>query len=177
MYFCWFFKVRNSKCNIAKNLKIETSTLIDYSNNLFSDIFRMEKSMDITNWLKEITTKIILDLEQVDDNLNPLIRRVLNYIDLNYSKDISLKTLSSLFNVNAAYLGQLFKNEIGEMFSLYLNNVRIEKAKEMLINTKLNAKEISIQVGYSNENYFYNIFKKLTGKYPTEFKRDLAHPQ
>lgn len=150
--------------------------MANYSDTLFSTIFRVEKSKDIADWLKEITTKIILDLEQTDEKLNPLIGRVLNYIEANYSKDMSLKTLSSLFNVNAAYLGQLFKNETGEMFSHYLNKVRIEKAKEMLVNTKLNAKEISLKVGYSNENYFYNMFRKQTGKYPTEYKRDFINP-
>lgn len=163
-------------CNIARDLKIDTNTLINYSDNLFSSIFIMDKSMDISNWLKELATKIILDLKQVDENLNPLVRRVLNYIDLNYFKDISLKTLSSLFSVNSAYLGQLFKNDVGEMFSLYLNKVRIEKAKELLNKTDLNAKEVSIKVGYSNENHFYNTFRKLTGKYPTEYKRSLVHP-
>lgn len=159
-------------CSVAKYSKLDTETL-DYSSNLFSTIFQIDNIADIFNWLKEIAKNIIWDIEKVHKNINPLIRRILDYIDTNYYRDISLKTLSSQFNVNSAYLGQLFKNEVGEMFSLYLNKVRIEKAKDLLNKSRFTAKEISLKVGYSNENYFYNIFKKMTGKYPTEYKRDL----
>ena len=92
------------------------------------------------------------------------------FFQANYNKDISIKTLSAGFNINAAYLGQLFKNETGEMLTNYLNNLRIEKAKEMLQNTTLKAYEISEMVGYSNTNYFYRIFKKITGVSPTDYR-------
>ncbi|WP_373426062.1 helix-turn-helix domain-containing protein [Paenibacillus radicibacter] len=51
----------------------------------------------------------------------------------------------------------------------YLNEYRIEKAKELLRGSQLSAKEVAIQVGYVNTDYFYKIFKKTTGIYPSEF--------
>lgn len=86
-------------------------------------------------------------------------------------KEISLKTLSASFHINAAYLGQLFKRETGELFSNYLNNLRIEKAKAMLISTDMKECDIIAKVGYTNINYFSNLFKKKTGVYPTEYKK------
>jgi len=82
---------------------------------------------------------------------------------------LSIKTISYSFNISAAYLGKLFKQETGESFSRYLNNLRIEKAKDLLRSTNIKANKIALEVGYSDSNYFYNIFKKYTGMYPSEY--------
>ena len=59
------------------------------------------------------------------------------------------------------------------MFTDYLNNIRITKAKELMIKTSLKSNEIAIRVGYTNSNYFYRVFKKYTGEYPSEFKDNI----
>ncbi|OPZ93056.1 MAG: HTH-type transcriptional regulator YesS [Firmicutes bacterium ADurb.Bin419] len=99
-----------------------------------------------------------------------MIRRILNYLETNYSNDISLKTLAIELNTNANYLGQLFKEETGEYFSDYLNMIRINKAKELLRNTDKNTKDISNDVGYKDVNYFYRTFKKFIGVPPSEYR-------
>ena len=75
-----------------------------------------------------------------------------------------------MFNINTSYLGQLFKNETGEMFTNYLNQVRIEKARELLLKTNLKINEITEKVGYLNQSHFFRNFKKLTGVSPAEYK-------
>jgi AraC-like DNA-binding protein len=102
---------------------------------------------------------------------HPAIVKVINYIDRYYAEEMSLKTLSQHFNFNAAYLGQLFKKATGEMFSVYLNTVRIEKSKQLLVETHMKTGEIAAAVGFSNVQYFSNVFHKLTGVYPTDYKR------
>lgn len=103
-------------------------------------------------------------------NINPLVKRVIEYIHSNYQEDISIKTLASKANTNANYLGQLFRNETGEFFSDYLNLYRMNKAKEMLLNTKFKSSEISSLVGFSDPTYFYKMFRKYIGCSPNEFK-------
>jgi len=102
---------------------------------------------------------------------NPAIMRVVDYVDKHYAEEMSLKTLSQHFNLNAAYLGQLFKKATGDMFSNYLSRIRIEQAKHLLITSQLKASEIALAVGFSNLQYFSNVFYKYTGVYPTDFKR------
>lgn len=116
--------------------------------------------------------KVVASLVSESGNLNPIIHRILEYISENYSGEISVKILSDQFHINAAYLGQLFKNETGELLTNYVNNIRIKKAKELLISTSLKAAEISKLVGYVNPNYFYRTFKKIAGTSPSEFKRE-----
>ena len=87
------------------------------------------------------------------------------------NQDLSLQTLSGKMHVNAVYLGRIFKKETGSSFNDYLNNVRIEKAKELLTTTNYKGNELYEKVGFSNYNYFYIVFKKITGVKPTEYRK------
>lgn len=90
-----------------------------------------------------------------------------DYVD----KELSLQTLADMMHVNAAYLGRIFKKETGSSFTDYLNHIRIEKAKTMLAETNYKGSELCEKVGFSNYNYFYIVFKKLTGVKPTEYRK------
>jgi two-component system, response regulator YesN len=83
---------------------------------------------------------------------------------------LSLKAIASKLYINPSYLGQNFKNGTGKLFSDYLNDYRIDKAKELLNTTNMKASEIAKKVGYNDSNYFYKVFKKYTGLYPSEYK-------
>ncbi|QJD86269.1 helix-turn-helix domain-containing protein [Cohnella herbarum] len=144
-----------------------------HSDHALFDILRMHRIADMTVWLKSLITDYMDSLEHAYDNIHPLVKTVLQYIDKNYAQEMSLKTLSATFNINAAYLGQLFKKTTGEIFSNYLNNVRIQKSKELLAATQLKSNQIATAVGFVNVNYFSNVFKKLTGVYPIEYRKSI----
>lgn len=136
----------------------------------FSDIFKMDSINEMCKFIKA-TAKHFLNLaNEKNESINPLIRRILDRMEANYYDDICLKTLAIELNTNANYLGQLFKEETGEYFSDYLNRIRINKAKELLRNTDRNTKDISIDTGYKDVNYFYKAFKKFTGISPSEYR-------
>ena len=71
-----------------------------------------------------------------------------------------------MLNVNSAYLGRQFSLETGAFFSDYLNNIRIQHARQLLNTTSLKISEIAVQVGFSNVSYFNTIYKKITGERP-----------
>ncbi|MEW9502203.1 response regulator [Jeotgalibacillus marinus] len=99
-----------------------------------------------------------------------IIQSILEYIHDHYDEEISLKTLSQRFHINSIYLGQLFHKELGIVFSEYINQHRIEKAKELLKSTHQKAGKIGKSVGYSDTTYFYKKFKKSVGVTPTEWR-------
>ena len=84
--------------------------------------------------------------------------------------DISLNAVAAQVNLSASHFSLLFGREVGEPFVEYLTRIRIEKARELLRTTRLNANEISYEVGYNNPRYFYSVFKKVAGCSPTEFR-------
>ncbi len=67
-----------------------------------------------------------------------------------------------------------YKNEIGMTFTEFLNKIRIEKSKELLLEDKYSILDIALMVGFNNQNYYNIMFKKITNQTPLEFKRN-AH--
>jgi len=84
---------------------------------------------------------------------------------------LSLQIFAEKYHVNVAYLGRMFTKETGSSFRDYLNLVRIEKAKDLLLTTNYKGSELCEKVGFSNYNYFYIVFKKITGMRPMDFRK------
>lgn len=84
---------------------------------------------------------------------------------------LSLQTLAEETKMNAAYLGRSFKKEMGKSYADYLNELRVEKAMELLQTTNEKGSQLSEKVGFTSYNYFYIVFKKLTGMKPTDVRR------
>ncbi len=101
-----------------------------------------------------------------------LIETAKEYIQVNYSKDISLDDVSRTVNISPYYFSRIFKEDTGEGFVEYLTRIRIDKAKELLTTTEYSMKEICSMVGYADPNYFSRSFKKNVGVTPTEYKRE-----
>lgn len=101
----------------------------------------------------------------------PEMRKILNYISEHLQEDISLETMASYVNMNSSYFSRYFKCKTGGNFVDFLAGMRIEKAKELLVNTDFSIEEISILVGHVNKAYFTKVFKKVTGMNPGEFRK------
>ncbi|WP_135555951.1 response regulator transcription factor [Paenibacillus cymbidii] len=93
------------------------------------------------------------------------------YIKRHYSEDITLNHLADLVNLSPNYFSALFKKELNMNFSEYMINYRIERAKELLLGTRLLAYEISQRVGFTDGAYFSRTFKKVTGLSPNEYRK------
>ena len=104
---------------------------------------------------------------------NKLQKCFISYIEENYNKDIYLETLADYFNISAKYLSSKFKEEIGENFTDYLRNYRINAAKKLLGNSQLKINEISEQVGYNNVNVFIRQFRSVEGITPKVYRESV----
>lgn len=100
-----------------------------------------------------------------------VIRLALDYIEMHYSQNIRLEDVAEQVYLSPAYLGILFKKEVGENFSSYITNLRIEKSKELLRDIRLNISEVAYTVGYSNKRYFSRVFKEWVGISPKEYQK------
>lgn len=101
-----------------------------------------------------------------------IIKKMIIYINKNYYKDLKLEGLSEIFNYNSAYLGKLFKSEVGENFNTYLDKVRIKEAKKLLLEDYVKVYQISEKVGYKNIDYFHSKFKKYVGMSPMSYRKN-----
>lgn len=98
--------------------------------------------------------------------------RVLNYIQEHYKEDLNLTTISQELYLNSGYISRMLKEQTGKNFTDILAEIRVEKAVWLLENTDLYVYEIAAEVGYQNLKYFYQIFKKITGKTPNDYRRE-----
>lgn len=95
---------------------------------------------------------------------------IMNYIEKNYMKELSLEVLAEEFGLTPNYLCRIFKNSTGMKLTYYINQVRIEGAKKLIRNTNMRAHEISEVVGFASASYFSTIFKQITGQTVSEYK-------
>ncbi len=100
------------------------------------------------------------------------IHGLTRYIREHSAEDINLSVLGEKFFLNPQYISQLFKSEIGVGFLAYLTNIRMEKAKELLLTTDCSIGEISEKCGYGDFRVFTKVFKKNEGVTPSQYRRD-----
>jgi two-component system response regulator YesN len=112
------------------------------------------------------------DMSDADDlqKHNYSIMKAIKYVNSNYHKDISLQSIADEVFLSPTYISELFRKETGYNFTTYLNNLRINKAKELLCLPDLRISEIADIVGYNNSSYFIRIFKKAVGMPPSEYR-------
>lgn len=104
---------------------------------------------------------------------NDIIARTVDYIRQNYMTKITLESAAAHVYLSPSYLSKIFKDEIGENFNSYLNQVRIENAKRLLLNDNVDLINIATLVGYEDQSYFSKVFKRITGDTPKKYK--LSH--
>ena len=100
------------------------------------------------------------------------IIKVVEYIKDNYNKNHSVQHYADICSLDKYYFIKLFGEYTGESPHLFRTKIRIEKAKELLSNTKLSNAKIAEAVGYSSSYYFSRIFKTHTGISPTEYRKN-----
>jgi two-component system response regulator YesN len=96
---------------------------------------------------------------------------ILNYINHNYVNNITLENIAPLFGYNSSYLGKIFSKRMGENFNSYVDHIRIEKSKELLLREDLKVYNVAERVGYRNVDYFHIKFKKYVGQSPAEYRK------
>lgn len=105
--------------------------------------------------------------------MNENVVSVLEVIGRDYKKELSLKDISKDLFINSVYLGQLIKKETNSTFAELLNKQRIKAAQQLLLSTNDSIEDICYTVGYSNVGYFYKVFRKLCGKSPKAYRKQV----
>jgi AraC-like DNA-binding protein/ligand-binding sensor protein len=98
------------------------------------------------------------------------LRKAERFIWENYTRKISLQEISTAAGLSAPYFSTIFKEEMGENLSSYLNRLRVEKARHMLAETDLTLNEIAASCGFEDQSWFSKIFKSFTGISPGKYR-------
>jgi two-component system response regulator YesN len=101
----------------------------------------------------------------------PAMARALDHIRKNLDRDLTADDLAAFLQKSPNYFSHLFKKEFGVSFSEYLNRARIREAKRLMRTTNLLSYEIAEKIGYRDYRYFVEVFKKLEGCPPSEYRK------
>ena len=138
-------------------------------------IFRCNTIRQLMEFFKQSSLEYIKKVQSSKQGrYRPEITRAIRYIEQNYHMDLTLDMVAQELFISSFYLSHLFSKELGVTFLEYLTDVRIQKAKDLIETGNYKVYEIAQKVGYSNENYFSYVFKKVSGYSPSEYKKKTA---
>lgn len=137
----------------------------------FSSIIAKAENAKNVDEIRQILLDLFRSYQKDRNNYPDLINQVLQYIDQNYMKELTLKNIANTFHMNSVYLGAIFKKNLNQTFAQYLNSYRIAKAITLITETNKDINEIALFVGYNNANYFFRVFKEQTNMAPSEYRR------
>ncbi len=100
----------------------------------------------------------------------PMIARAKEYIREHYQEELSLGRVAKAVHASSFYFCKMFKKATGLNFTEYVSRIRIEKAKNLLLNPNLRVSEIAFEVGFQSLTHFNRVFKKVLGHSPTEYR-------
>lgn len=120
--------------------------------------------------LSELSNQIVVQQNNAEP---PMITRAKEYIKQNHAEDLSLAQVAKAVNTSTFYFCKMFKKGTGLHFTEFVSRVRIENAKNLLLNPNLRISEIAYQVGFQSLTHFNRVFKKIAGESPTEYRGKL----
>jgi two-component system response regulator YesN len=162
-----------SVITLLRTMKGDIVYLKNILNFNYTDLLGLNRLADFEHWLSSFCAAAVDFISDTVESAMPsIVRETLAYIEKNYAAGLSLKLIAYLHHVNASYLGQMFKKEVGQSFVHYVNTFRIKKARDLLADSHLKIHQVAKRVGFSDPHYFLKIFKKYTGFRPS----DLKHP-
>ncbi|NOU70996.1 response regulator [Paenibacillus sp. LMG 31458] len=118
-----------------------------------------------------VDSLLTLSLSRKGETDHPEVNRIMAYIQDHYDRNISVKAMAEMVQLDEKYLSGLFHKKTGESLIQYVQRIRVEKAKEALRFTEVPVNEIGELVGFLNPNYFYRTFKKWTHQTPSDYRR------
>ncbi|MCL2152499.1 MAG: helix-turn-helix domain-containing protein [Oscillospiraceae bacterium] len=139
-------------------------------------ISQVEQYADVDQlalWISDIVRRFVMeafDLAQVKQS--DVVFKTTNYIKRNCGEKLSLDSLAKEVYLSKSYLSSVFKKETGMSLTVYINKVRVEKSKKLLLENDDSLSRISSQCGFKDQSYFTKVFKRETGMAPKQFRNN-----
>ncbi|WP_227014074.1 response regulator transcription factor [Paenibacillus psychroresistens] len=151
------------------NAKLQSETPL-YMERIIA-IYPVSTLKELQLYMGRLISQMNLQAEQFDSDM--LLKKMVDLIRRNCHENLKLETLAKVFNYNSAYLGKIFKSYTGEYFNTFLDQARMEKAKELL-GEGLKVYQVAERIGYTNVDYFHSKFRNVIGISPTAYRKSIV---
>lgn len=122
------------------------------------------------NHLSIVSNQIMLQQSQTEP---PLITKAKKFIEEHITDDLSLTQVAKVVHTSVFYFCKLFSKFTGTTFTEYISRLRVERARNMLLNPNLRVSEIAYEVGFQSLTHFNRVFKNIVGESPTTYRNHL----
>lgn len=177
----------NASFLFPKHLHMENKAVYDQVLHLAHEAIRKSQSRQV--FYKSLTSCYFMEIislfsaafmddwafhnaqKKMQSTMYEKTSELLDYLHSFYYEKITGSSLEQHFSINFDYLNRIFKKRTGITIFAYLNQIRVDQAKQLLLTTQLSMREIAFQTGFSDEYYFHRMFKKKTGSTPAKYRK------
>jgi len=160
--------------NIRLSLKSgDDDRKVEYTelSGLYGLIEKCSNADELNMLLEESARSVVTKVNNYNNkSIKLILRKAVEYLHEHYHEPITLNEVAEHTLVSTYYISRMFKKEMGKNFVDYLNELRIEKAKELLKDVRYKTYEVAEKVGIPDAHYFSRLFKKYVGITPTEYR-------
>lgn len=167
---CIYYTLMNTLENFILSREFEVREILKINDSTF--VFSKDSSLkDMMEFIKKLSCTATEQIKEYNRNRNRLdIGKIKKYLEEHYTEGITLELTAANYYVSKEYLSKAFKLSMGKGFSEYLTELRMERAKELILDYKIPLKDVGELVGYLDQAHFYKTFKKFFGKTPGEIR-------
>jgi len=145
--------------------------MLSYSKTYIATLMTLRSIRDFNSLLSDALIKFsnsVLDTSNLSHS--DIILNTISYIRNNYMNKITMNDIAKNADLSVSYIGRIFKKEMGYSLVTFLNKVRIDNAKILLLENNIPLVEIAYLCGFEDQTYFNKVFKKMTGITPGKFR-------
>ncbi|MNI01213.1 putative response regulatory protein [compost metagenome] len=167
------------RSNLLRMLSTKLSGLLDLSNGdgilPYPFTSEMEREVEVVRYFHNLAETWIREFQKKGDyRMKHAVKQACEYMNNNYMHEITLKQIADQAGLSFAYFSTIFKQYTGEAVVGYLNKIRIEQARLLLLETDIKIYEIAEMAGFPSLHYFNRVFKAISGMTPNEYRRSIG---
>lgn len=156
----------------ASEAGVDPDILLGKNAEYINKVLTLESQTEICSWISLALNDFIESVyEQLHIQNNTRLRPTLEYLQKNYQNRISIDDIAKASHMSVSRLCHLFKEQLGLTVFDYLTNLRVSRAKYLLVSTDMTCLEICLDSGFNNLSYFNRTFKKRIGMTPSQFRK------
>lgn len=175
-YQLYLIEIAAAISRLTRDFQLDTGEIFGFGSSLYEEIFKFKTINEVRNWVEEICIKLMIHISSKRQNTTKmLLDKAKDYILSNYGDDeLSIHKVANHLHISPSYLSLIFKKNTEVTFLKYIVSIRLEAAKDLLVNSDLKTTEIAERIGYPDINYFSYFFKKNFGISPREYRNNIV---
>ena len=156
MYFQTGGNLSNIKKRASELQRLDSADTLELLSSSLTDLFHR-------------FVGYVFDFGQVK-HIN-IIHKAVDYVRCNYSRKLTLEDVAAHVYISKSYLSRLFKEELNTSFTTFVNSVRVEQSKPLVLDRSIPLAQIASMTGFDDQSYFTKIFRRQTGVSPGQYRK------